>query len=83
VNGNVNNAIDEGVAIVMKASSPNGLVFLMSSDENVSKDSVALRLTEGHLDFRISHGNNEVKIINPDTTPLCSWIKVYLRSVIL
>ena len=83
VNGDVRDVTDQGVAIVMKASSPNGLVFLMSSEANASNDLVALHLTEGHLDFRINHGNDRVKIVSPDAIPSCVWITVYLRSVTL
>jgi hypothetical protein len=81
VNGGTRNGTDQGIAIVMKASRPNGLVFLMTSDTNTSDDLVALHLADGHLDFRINLGSDRVKIVSPDPIPSCVWLTVELRSV--
>lgn len=82
INGDVRNVTDEGIAIVMKASRPNGLVFLTSSEADAANDLVSLHLTEGHLDFRIKVGNHRVKIVSPDAIPPCAWITVDLRCII-
>jgi hypothetical protein len=79
VNGGTRNGTDQGIAIVMKASRPNGLVFLMTSDTNTSDDLVALHLADGHLDFRINLGSDRVKIVSPDPIPSCVWLTVELR----
>ena len=81
VNGGTRNVTGQGIAIVMKATTPNGLVFLMTSEVNTSNDLVALHLTEGRLDFRINLGSDRVKIVSPEAIPSCVWITVELRSV--
>ena len=81
VNGDVRNATDRNVSIEMKASGPNGLVFLTSSGLTTESNVMALFVTEGRLDFRINVGESRVVVVSPDSILLCTWIRVELRLV--
>lgn len=79
VKGHIGNKTDEGVAIAMRATSPNGLVFLTSSKADASDDFIALHLTNGQLDYQMKIGSRTMRVISPNSVPPCPWVTVDLR----